>query len=79
MTPEQIAAKLTPTQKRALLWLRADGGWLCSRGAGRSVDVALQYINPLRERQIRDGAAFYRATDTGLAVRRIIEREEGHG
>lgn len=28
MTPAEIAARLTPAQRRALLWLPADGRWV---------------------------------------------------
>jgi|GEM_PF-4279323 len=81
MTPEQIAAKLTPTQKRALLWLPGEAPWHRQRKERRDpTDRTLRSLcgPPFGLAGMPNGGWFHVTAD-GLAVRRIIEREEGHG
>lgn len=78
MTPEQIAARLTQAQKRALKWARAD--WdrpvtktHASHCRGLFLDRLLD-----RAKDLEDGhyVTVYRLTPLGLAVRTIVEQEQ---
>lgn len=74
MTPAEIARRLTPAQRRALLWLPGDGS---GRTLGRSAPpvlvrewlraMGLMQLNHLNHRHL---------TSLGAAVRRIIEQEQ---
>lgn len=44
MTPAEIVARLTPAQRRALLWLPGDGGWSGRRTQGGPSYRAIQSL-----------------------------------
>jgi hypothetical protein len=81
MTPAEIAAKLTPAQKRALLWLPADGSGRNNRGAGRpraDIQWRLKFHRAgqmIEQKFIAYCGDVVRLTPLGLAVRAIIEQK----
>ncbi len=83
MTPAEIAARLTPAQKRALLWLPGDGEPRTRRNWREIVprrDVLwrlceLGLAAEWESQQARPLFA-YSLTDFGQAVRAIVEQEQ---
>lgn len=75
--PAKIARALTPAQKRALLWLPADG-------TRRDVYQGGPHSNVLwRVRRkglaIDVGVSVFRASPLGLVVRELLEKERTDG
>ncbi len=77
MTPEQIAARLTPAQRKALLWLPGDGS--------ATPPIHTDPNTPRRDVRHRLRAAHlaqfahgsaYCLTQLGQAVRAIVEKED---
>lgn len=74
-TPEQIAARLSPAQKKAMLWLPSS---MLPEYRRDSTDAKYSTLKALQERGLcARGFQFLRwkATPLGLAVRAIIEKE----
>ena len=75
--PAEIARALTPAQKRALLWLPADGAHRnISRGGPHSDVLWRVRRNGLA---IYVGVGVFRASPLGLAVRELLEKEHTDG
>lgn len=73
MTPAAIAAKLTPAQRKALMWLPADG---CSRPLGMK-PPSMQAREFLRAMDLMEAPtpSMRRASPLGLAVRAVLEAQ----
>lgn len=83
MTPEEIAKKLTPAQRRALLWLSPNADVRCGGIFERGQQTALRSVRRrglaemvfLPSRRGQD--AHYSITPLGAAVRAILAKEAG--
>ena len=67
---------LTPAQKRAILWLPADGSWRNAGGAAHLWDALwgiLELDLAINRRGIDGGG--WRLTPAGIAARKAIEGE----
>jgi hypothetical protein len=92
MTPTDIARGLTPAQRRALLWLPADGTWVAQERGKHQVSLWVMlrkdFGDPERAacwsaalvRNMATSAAsllLWRLTPLGVQVRAEVERMEG--
>ena len=76
--------RLTPAQRKAMLWLPKDGGWRRSQKMSDARFMAMGYLigAGLAEAGIRDmgealfGAGLYRLTPAGMAAREELEKRD---
>lgn len=74
MTPAEIAARLTPAQRRALLWLPADGSQR-KRVLGKPPSYQAMFL--LRPSLAEDVEfEIYRLTPLGQQVRALVAQED---
>lgn len=72
MTPAEIARRLTPAQRRALLWLPGDGRTVAI-GIGSPSVAAREWLRAMDMMEAR--GVLRRLTPLGAAVRAEIEQE----
>ena len=86
-TPEQIAARLTKAQRRAILWLPKDGSEVERVKQPMTAAVAsleMRFSDVCKGRSIRTASGrwscmAYRLTPLGAAVRAVVAKEDGDG
>jgi hypothetical protein len=79
-TPEQIAARLSPAQKRAIMWLPADGSAAGSLWRGAALAGVAAFKDPqilVTWPNVAPKRYAPALTPLGLAVRAVLAKEGG--